>query len=59
MRMVPQRRWILFITGILALGGLITVAGEQGQPDLRRFDPTAIGVAEAELSRAYYEVLST
>ncbi|QRM35370.1 hypothetical protein [Microvirga sp. VF16] len=55
MRLVPYRVGIVLVTGVLALGGLITGAGPQGQPDLRRFDPIAVGAAEAELWRAYYD----
>lgn len=54
-----RRAWLrpvgLVIAGSIAIWALIAVTVPRIQPDLRRFDPAAIGSAEAELWRAYYE----
>jgi len=53
---MPLRRPLgLLIACAIVLAGLVAAVTPHGGPDLRRFDPAAVGRAEADLWRAYYE----
>jgi hypothetical protein len=55
MPMLLRRPLGFLVACAMVLSGVVAATTPRGRPDLRRFDPAALGMAEAELWRAYYE----